>query len=37
MLPFLEMESFDAVIGNPPFVGYKYFFKEERERALVYL
>lgn len=36
-LPSLPMESFDAVIGNPPFVGYKYFFKDERELALGFL
>ncbi len=36
-LPLLSLEFYDVVIGNPPFVGYKYFFKEERERALAYL
>jgi len=36
-LPSLPRESYDAVIGNPPFVGYKYFFKDERELALRFL
>lgn len=36
-LPSLPKESYDAVIGNPPFVGYRYFFKDERELALRFL
>jgi adenine-specific DNA-methyltransferase len=36
-LPSLPQESFDAVIGNPPFVKYRFFFKDERELALEFL
>ena len=29
----LEGERFDAVVGNPPFIRFQYFDKQERERA----
>ena len=36
-LPSLPKESFDAVVGNPPFVRYRHFFKDERELAWKFL
>jgi adenine-specific DNA-methyltransferase len=30
-------ESFEAAVGNPPFVRYRHFFEEERELALKFL
>lgn len=36
-LPSLPKESYDAVVGNPPFVRYRHFFKDERELAWRFL
>jgi len=36
-LPSLQMESYDVVVGNPPFVRYRDFFKSERDLALKFL
>jgi len=36
-LPSLPKESFDVVVGNPPFVRYRHFFKDERELAMKFL
>ena len=36
-LPSLPRESYDAVVGNPPFVRYRHFFKDERELAVSFL
>ena len=36
-LPSLPKESYDAVVGNPPFVRYRHFFKDERELAWKFL
>lgn len=36
-LPTLPRDSFDAVIGNPPFVRYRNFFPDEREIALKFM
>lgn len=36
-LPSLSKESYDAVVGNPPFVRYRHFFEDERELAWKFL
>lgn len=36
-LPMLAEDSFDAVIGNPPFVRYRNFFSDERELAFKFM
>lgn len=36
-LPMLAEGSFDAVIGNPPFVRYRNFFSDERELAFKFM
>lgn len=36
-LPSLSKESYDAVVGNPPFVRYRHFLEAERELAWRFL
>ena len=36
-LPSLPKQSYDTVVGNPPFVRYRNFFEDERELALKFM
>ncbi len=36
-LPSLQREYYDVVVGNPPFVRYRHYLKDERELALRFL